>query len=634
MYKFEEIEELIEQQKYEESKNKILQALISLPDDLFLLNSLAICQIFLLEYKEALETLNNIINKHPNDDVALYNIAYLDNKLAMAEYLFQCIELLTMQHENVFKLYYVTEINLLKDALELDNKDDFYLFILAFFDLLSKNYAEFNQVYTYLTSCNSKYSNILEKINTNIDLLNYNIIDDSNFKDITKIPYPHAVEERVYHLDMYSKLFYQNKNYEMSLKTLDEQLKLNFYHSKYSRVAIFKSYLLKALIFYHYDNYKEFFSNIYKGILMHPLFVNINLTGNDDIIDNLFKNKYSKIITFTNGKKSPQMLNKLGISNAIYGNVEKALNIFDEAISIDYNYIPPYKNKIKLFHLLSEHQNIIDLIDKNIFLLNDEIIQKFYKFSKITIDKNFTTVPKENTTNNYYKFLISLQNSGTHYLKTIIQIILKNTSYIGRVFNEIANATIDKLKQIIKLNGKEILYYDHILFSRASELLLTEEFRNILQYRHPYETIISEIRYKIKSENISGSFDDVLRNYFNNFDKIFWRNHFLEQVYNWYKYNKILKIKYENLISSPKMHIISISNFYNLEFNEEKINTAAVISNIYLKNENEIELFPNPVISGRGNLNGEWKTLLLTDEIKMLQDVIGDIVSELGYDTE
>lgn len=327
-------------------------------------------------------------------------------------------------------------------------------------------------------------------------------------------------------------------------------------------------------------------------------------------------------------------MNRTGISFAMLGNYYKAVEYFKEAIFYDNNFLPAYNNLFLINHLMCNFEENIDILTKNDFLFANNNFKQIYK-TIISLSKNVPQIyAKENSETEYYKFLISFQNSGTHYMKCIIQILLQNSSYCGVEFNEIAKADYNKLKYIIEKNGKKILYYDHILYSKSAKLLLNKEFRNILLFRHPYETIISEIRYHIRIRNFQKPFDEILSKFMKFINKKIWRNRFEEFLYKWYKHDEILKIRYEDFILYPKLYVTSISNFYNLDYDEEKINLATIVNNIYLKNPDEIDLFPNPFKAGRGNLKGEWRNLLTQDEIKMLQDIIGDIVAELEYETE
>lgn len=296
MNDYSQIEDLIENGEFENAIENINHSLQFVPNNSYLLNLLSICYLSTYDYSNAQQIINKVLDLQPEDEFAKYNLDFLNKKLKMANNLYLCIKSLK---DSSFKLYYIHEINLIKDAIEIDNTDEDYIFFLGFLHLLAKQFNDFNQVFDYLTKNNSKYSDYIKIIKQNLDSLNYQNLEDDN-KTFNDLKYHYnSVEERVYNLYRYAESFYNNNNLNMALSTIEQALKLNIYNSTILNFNIFRCYLISALINYELQAYKSFSNNIFNAIFLHPIFYNINLTyfTDDSDKDYIIKNNFKKYIT-------------------------------------------------------------------------------------------------------------------------------------------------------------------------------------------------------------------------------------------------------------------------------------------------------------------------------------------------
>lgn len=223
-------------------------------------------------------------------------------------------------------------------------------------------------------------------------------------------------------------------------------------------------------------------------------------------------------------------------------------------------------------------------------------------------------------------FIVSYPKSGNTWLRFIIANLISDELITMKNLNDFVPGIHnfkDKINQM-----------DSPRFIKSHFPFLKNYPKTIYIYRDYRDVLVSYYHFQKSQEHFEGNISEFIRQKKHNpFGQ--WKKHVETALVHKKKYpDKILILKYEDLLSNPEKEITRIISFCGLAQKKELNEVIELCSfNSLQKNESQYgKVFENKTLTFfRKGKSNQWKEEFSDDDIKYIMNENGALLSKLGY---
>lgn len=248
------------------------------------------------------------------------------------------------------------------------------------------------------------------------------------------------------------------------------------------------------------------------------------------------------------------------------------------------------------------------------------------------------------------RVMTSFPRSGTHWLKQMISEVLKTPAIQGRVVDRVL------LIEALRSEAGKRLVYDHFEYSLHSGILdpaKTKNLRIILLYRHPMDALISmfyrfratgwlpdpnlspidHVKTFLRFHNGQKALPDQFR--LTQFYLLFpLRQYVYERVIAWLLSNRCLPVRYEDLVADAQGQLRKVMEHIEFPCTSSELAHAVESSAFEQLSGGRSRGDVDENSHYRKGIPEEWKSIMDSNDIEIVQREIGDYLEILGYGQE